>query len=71
MPYLVRFLNRRTRAQAVIEILSTMLCKNQAMGSTSFSSIWSFMPQIHAKHLDNNQKAIKIYTEASMRHIYF
>ena len=35
---------------------STIRCKNQAMGGTSFFfSIWSCMPQMYSIHLENNR----------------
>ena len=38
------------------KLLSTILCKSQAMGGTSFFSTWSCFPQIYSKHLENNQE---------------
>ena len=39
--------------------LSTIRCKNWAIGGTSFFLSWTFLPQIYSMHLDNIQKLFK------------
>lgn len=50
--------------------LSTILCKSQAVGCSSFFAILTCMPQMHSIHTGNNPKSISNYSEASMTYIF-